>query len=246
MHKTLDEALVKWMKTLRKTFKDDMFSRYDMKPDKPLSKKDRKGKKGKGRGKKLNIDKDIKPDTDKDIKPDVDKDKDVKLDNDNDKDKDVKLDNDNDKDKKILIDIIKNNIMILNKINTNLSESLKYAYPDKNRDLFDKLCSINKLRINDFFKNLVSDMYAVNTSIESLQIGMLDKLHIKSIDYDQIRKKLLGSTKTRLENTIYDTELKINIAIKELEMVSNLISFNVKKYLVTLNNSNNKSYYELD
>ena len=226
MHKTLDEALVKWMKTLRKTFKDDMFSRYDMKPDKPLSKKDRKGKKGKGRGKKLNIDKDIKPDIDKD--------------------KDVKLDNDNDNDKKFLIDIIKNNIIILNKMNTNLSESLKYAYPDKNRDLFDKSCNINKLRINDFFKNLVSDMYAVNTSIESLQIGMLDKLHIKSIDYDQIRKKLLGSTKARLENTIYDTELKINIAIKELEMVSNLISFNVKKYLVTLNNSDNKSYYELD
>ena len=62
----------------------------------------------------------------------------------------------------------------------------------------------------------------------------------------KLEKKLLGSTKTRLENTIYDTELKINIAIKELEMVSNLISFNVKKYLVTLNNSNNKSYYELD
>ena len=62
----------------------------------------------------------------------------------------------------------------------------------------------------------------------------------------KLEKKLLGSTKTRLENTIYDTELKINIAIKELEMVSNLISFNVKKYLVTLNNSNNKSCYELD
>ena len=62
----------------------------------------------------------------------------------------------------------------------------------------------------------------------------------------KLEKKLLGSTKTRLENTIYDTELKINIAIKELEMVSNLISFNVKKYLVTLNNSDNKSYYELD
>ena len=241
MHKTLDEALVKWMKTLRKTFKDDMFSRYDMKPDKPLSKKDRKGKKGKGRGKKLNIDKDIKLDTDKDIKPDIDKDKDVKLDND--KDKDVKLDNDNDKDKNILIDI-KNNIMILNKMNTNLSEWLKYAYPDKNRDFFDKLCSINKLYINDFFKNLVSDMYAVNKSIESLQRGMLNKLHIKYIDYDQIKKKHSDSTKTRLENTICDTELKINIAIKELEMVINLISFNVKKYLVTLNNSNNKNYYE--
>ena len=75
MHKTLDEALVKWMKTLRKTFKYDIFSRYDMKPDKPLSNKIEKVKKGKGRGKKLNIDKDIKPDTDKDIKTDIDKDK---------------------------------------------------------------------------------------------------------------------------------------------------------------------------
>ena len=56
----------------------------------------------------------------------------------------------------------------------------------------------------------------------------------------KLEKKLLGSTKTRLENTIYDTELKTNIAIKELEMVINLISFNVKKYLVMLNNSNNK------
>ena len=136
--------------------------------------------------------------------------------------------------------------MILNKMNTNLSESLKYAYPDKNRDLFDKLCSINKLRINGFFKNFVSDMYAVNISIESLQRGMLNKLHIKYINYDPIRKKHSDSTKTRLENAIYDTELKINIAVKELEMVINLISFNVKKYLVTPNNRNNKIYYELD
>ena len=242
IHKNLDEALGKWMKTLRKTFKDDMFSRYDMKPDKSLSKTDRKGKKGKGRGKKLNINKDIKPDTDKDIKPDTDKDTKPDID----KDKDVKLDNDNDKDKKILIDILKINIMILNKMNTNLSESLKYAYPDKNRDLFDKLCSINKLRINGFFKNFVSDMYAVNISIESLQRGMLNKLHIKYINYDPIRKKHSDSTKTRLENAIYDTELKINIAVKELEMVINLISFNVKKYLVTPNNRNNKIYYQLD
>ena len=29
-------------------------------------------------------------------------------------------------------------------------------------------------------------------------------------------------------------------------MVMNLISFNVKKYLVMLNNSNNKNHYELD
>ena len=75
-------------------------------------------------------------------------------------------------------------------MNTNLSESLKYACPDRNRDLFDKLCSINKLYINEFFKNLVSDMYAVNTSIESLQRGMLNKLHIKYVDYDQIKKNI--------------------------------------------------------
>ena len=170
MHKTLDEALVKWMKTLRKTFKYDIFSRYDMKPDKPLSNKIEKVKKGKGTGKKLNIDKDIKPDIDKD--------------------KDVKLDNDNDNDKKFLIDIIKNNIIILNKMNTNLSESLKYAYPDKNRDLFDKSCNINKLRINDFFKNLVSDMYAVNTSIESLQKGMLNFYILNTLIMIQLEKKI--------------------------------------------------------
>ena len=80
--------------------------------------------------------------------------------------------------------------MILNKINTNLSESLKYAYPDKNRDLFDKLCSINKLRINDFFKNLVSDMYAVNTSIESLQKGMLNFYILNTLIMIQLEKKI--------------------------------------------------------
>ena len=44
MHSTLEKALIKWMKTISKAFKNDKFSKYDMKPDRPTNKKDKKKK----------------------------------------------------------------------------------------------------------------------------------------------------------------------------------------------------------
>ena len=58
MHSTLEKALIKWMKTISKTFKNDMFSKHDMKPDRPTNKKDKKKNR-----------KRIKPDTKLVIKP---------------------------------------------------------------------------------------------------------------------------------------------------------------------------------
>ena len=45
MHSTLENVLIKWMKTISKTFKNGKFSKYDMKPDRPPNKKDKKKKK---------------------------------------------------------------------------------------------------------------------------------------------------------------------------------------------------------
>ena len=39
MYKILDKTLIKWMKTISSTLKNDKFSKYDMKPDKPVNKK---------------------------------------------------------------------------------------------------------------------------------------------------------------------------------------------------------------
>ena len=61
-------------------------------------------------------------------------------------------------------------------------------------------------------------------------------LGIKYIGYDSIRKILFTPIKTRFENKLYDTELKIRI-VREIEMVNTLISANIKKYLLMLNNS---------
>ena len=44
MHSTLEKALIKWMKTISKAFKNDKFSKYDMKPDRPTNRKDKKKK----------------------------------------------------------------------------------------------------------------------------------------------------------------------------------------------------------
>ena len=152
MHETLEKVLIKWMKTISSTIKNDKFSKYDMKPARPSNEKDvkpaRKSNRKTKKSKKRDTDKDNKPDTNKDIKPDTDK--------------DIKPN------KKILLKIIQNNIRILNRINTYLSKSLKNAYLDKNKELFDRLCSSNKCNINPFFKILVSSIYAVNVSIESL------------------------------------------------------------------------------
>ena len=57
-HCTLEKALIKWMKTMSKTFKNDKFSKYDMKADRPTNKKDKKKNR-----------KRIKPDTKLVIKP---------------------------------------------------------------------------------------------------------------------------------------------------------------------------------
>ena len=109
MHETLEKFLIKWMKTISTTFKNNKFSEYDMKPARPSNEKDvkpaRKSNRKTKKSKKRDTDKDNKPDTNKDIKPDTDK--------------DIKPN------KKILLKIIQNNIRILNRINTYLSKSLK-------------------------------------------------------------------------------------------------------------------------
>ena len=75
----------------------------------------------------------------------------------------------------------------------------------------------------------------------------MSKLDIRYIDYDSLRKNILSrQVRSRLENKIYDTELKIRIAVKEIEMINTLISTNIKKYLLMLNNSDKMSYYEID
>ena len=206
MHETLEKVLIKWMKTISSTIKNDKFSKYDMKPARPSNEKDVKpARKSHRKAKKSK-----KPDTDKDINPDTDK--------------------DNKPDKKILLKIIRNNIRILNRINTNLSKSLEHPYIDKNEKLFDGLCSLNKCNISTFYKILASSIYNVNVSIESLQKGMMNKLGIKYIDYDSIRKILFTPIKTIFENKLHDTELKIRIAVREIEIVNTLVSFNIKKY----------------
>ena len=115
--------------------------------------------------------------------------------------------------------------------------------------MFDGLCSSNKYYINPFFKILVSSIYALNVSIESLQKGMMNKLDIRYIDYNFIRKRILSrQVRNGLENNIHATELKIRIVVKEIEMINTLISANIKKYLLMLNdkNSDKMSYYEID
>ena len=40
MHETLGKVLIKWMKTISKTFKNHKFSKYGMKPARPSNEKD--------------------------------------------------------------------------------------------------------------------------------------------------------------------------------------------------------------
>ena len=40
MHETLEKVLIKWMKTIPSTFKNDKFSKYDVKPTGPSNEKD--------------------------------------------------------------------------------------------------------------------------------------------------------------------------------------------------------------
>ena len=71
MHETLEKVLIKWMKTMSSTVRNDKFSKNDMKPARPSNEKDvkpiRKSNRKAKKSKKPDTDKDIKPDTNKDI-----------------------------------------------------------------------------------------------------------------------------------------------------------------------------------
>ena len=76
---------------------------------------------------------------------------------------------------------------------------------------------------------------------------MTNRLHIKYINYNRISDKLLNkAVRTRLNNNSYEKKLQIEIAVREIEMVVELISINLRKYLVILNNADKMSIYELD
>ena len=74
IHKTLDENFRKWMSITSKTFRNDIFSKYDIKPDRPDTKKRHTRRKPD----KPDIEEDVKPDIVKQDKPDIKKD--IKLD----------------------------------------------------------------------------------------------------------------------------------------------------------------------
>ena len=113
--------------------------------------------------------------------------------------------------------------------------------------MFNELCNANNVNIANKVKSLIAGIYGVNVAIESLQKGMTNRLHIKYINYHHISDKLLNKAiRTRLNNNTYEKKLQIEIAVREIEMVVELISINLRKYLVILNNADKMSIYELD
>ena len=136
-------------------------------------------------------------------------------------------------------------MLMLTKINACLiNYVMQILLLDLNLELELELCNIN---ITIRFKSLISEIYRVNVAIESFQKGMTNGLHIKYIKYNRISNKLLNkAVRTRLTNNTYEKKLQIEIAVREIEMVLELISVNLRKYLVILNNADKMSIYELD
>ena len=71
IHKTLDKIFKKWMSITSKAFENDIFSKYDVKPNKPDTKKRHTSSKPNKPDKPDKLDKPDKPDTKKDTKPDT-------------------------------------------------------------------------------------------------------------------------------------------------------------------------------
>ena len=57
MHETLEKVMIKWMKTISKTFENDKVSEYNMKPDRPFDKSKKPARKSnrKAKTKKINL-----------------------------------------------------------------------------------------------------------------------------------------------------------------------------------------------
>ena len=136
---------------------------------------------------------------------------------------------------------------MLNLINVHLSKSLNNADFNKNKCLFDELCNADKVNVTVTFKSLIAEIYGVNVATESLQRGMANTLCIKYINYDRISANLDNNVvRTRLNNIVYENKLQTEIVVREIEMVAELISINLRKYLLILNNAHKMSIYELD
>ena len=113
--------------------------------------------------------------------------------------------------------------------------------------MLDELCNTDNVNVTIRFKSLIAEIYGVNVAIESLQRGMTITLRIKYINYDRISANLdNNAVRTRLNNTVYEKKFHIEIAVRKMEMVAELISINIRKYLVILNNAHKMSIYELD
>ena len=131
-------------------------------------------------------------------------------------------------------------------MNMHLSESLNNADIAKNRDFFARLCRVNHVNIVNRFKLLIVAIYAVNIAIESLQRDIANKICIEYISYDHISNNLNNNAvRARLETMIHKKKTCINIACREVELVSKLISSNLSKYLTILSNAEKMGVYVL-
>ena len=52
LQKNNNKVIIKWMKTISKTFENDKFSQYDMKPDRPFNKSKKPARKSNRKAKK--------------------------------------------------------------------------------------------------------------------------------------------------------------------------------------------------
>ena len=88
--------------------------------------------------------------------------------------------------RKVLIKMIEDRMNMLDVINMQLIESIEDTDICNNVLRFNELCHANRIIINDDYRMLISEFYAINKALECLLDGVGNGIWPKGINYDLI------------------------------------------------------------
>ena len=153
--------------------------------------------------------------------------------------------------RKVLIKMIYERMNMLDLMQFQLAESIEDTDINENSCKFIRLYRASRIDIRRadtrfWYKQLVSEMYAVNVALECLRDGVGNGIWPEDVNYNFIASINEISVEKYCEIIILDTKRLIKIACDEIEMVRRLIETNIHKYERIIKNAGEMDIYSLD
>ena len=153
--------------------------------------------------------------------------------------------------RKVLIKMIYERMNMLDLMQFQLAESIEDTDINENSCKFIRLYRASRIDIRRadtrfWYKQLVSEIYAVNVALECLRDGVGNGIWPEDVNYNFIASINEISVEKYCEIIILDTKRLIKIACDEIEMARRLIETNIHKYERIIKNAGEMDIYSLD